>query len=357
MTRILDRYVAGQFLRLFLLFEISAPLLFVVLDATDHLDDLLEEGYTGTQVLLNYVYQFPLFMLWAFPLAALIGTVFTVNTMARHSEVAAAKAGGISFYRLVASVPVLAVVLTFAALGLSELVPIANQKRAETLGQRGNFRSSRSDFVYRAGDGRTYSIDRLDTDAGKIFGLTVEREGNEQIAGVHIVASEASFDSTGGWTLHNGYMRVLPPDSGAERAYRFSALVPTAFTETPEQLLARPRDPEEMRYEEMGRFIEILERSGARPLELMVEHAQKIAIPVATFIIVLFAAPLAITAHRGGAAWGIGVSLGITLLYMMLFKIAAAAGAAGTLSPMVAAWAPNALFLLAALVLMARIRS
>ena len=357
MIRILDRYVAAQFLRIFMLFLFSAPMLFIVMDITDHLDDLLERGLSIQQVLLSYAYQFPLFMLYAFPLAALIATVFTVNGMARHSEVAAAKAGGVSFFRLYAALPVVGLVLALGALGVSEVVPIANRLRAEMLGERQRSRVSRNDFVYRAGDGRTYAIRRLDVQSGTIFGVTAEREPRDDAPGVHIVAQNALYEPGAGWRFENGFLRMVYGDSTGERSYRFTGLRPLEFTETPEELLAEPKEPEEMGYAEMGRFIETLQRSGGRPLKLMVERAQKISIPVATLIIVIFAAPLAITSHRGGAAYGVGISLAITLFYLMLFKVAAAAGAAGAVSPMFAAWAPNVIFLLAAIALTLRVRT
>ena len=106
-----------------------------------------------------------------------------------------------------------------------------------------------------------------------------------------------------------------------------------------------------MGYAELGRFIEIIERSGGRPLELKVERAQKIAIPVATLVIILFAVPLATSSRRGGSAYGVGISLAITIFYLMLFRVAGAAGAGGALPPTLSAWIPNGVFLLAALVL------
>jgi lipopolysaccharide export system permease protein len=112
-----------------------------------------------------------------------------------------------------------------------------------------------------------------------------------------------------------------------------------------------------MRYAEMGEFIAALQRSGGEPNELMFSQAEKIAIPVATFIIILFGAPLANSSHRGGPAYGIGISLGITMVYLVLFRVADAVGTAGILNPWVAAWVPNGIFLLGAIVLMARVRT
>jgi len=121
--------------------------------------------------------------------------------------------------------------------------------------------------------------------------------------------------------------------------------------------MARPKDPEEMGYAELGRFIDALERSGTKPREMMIERSQKIAIPLATMVIILFGAPLANSSARGGAAYGIGVSLGITVFYMVLFRVTKAAGTAGWMDPDLAAWAPNAVFAVAALWLIARVKT
>src|SRR5690606_25757256 len=136
--RILDRYVLSEFLRLFLLFAAAAPVLFILGDVTDNLDRHLNRGYTAVQILLNYVYQVPLFVLYSFPIASLIASVFTVNSMTRYSEVTAAKAGGVSFYRLYAPLPILGVVLTVAGLGISELGPIAERARGAAPAESAN---------------------------------------------------------------------------------------------------------------------------------------------------------------------------------------------------------------------------
>ena len=99
--------------------------------------------------MLAYLYDFPYQMSLSFPVAALFGAVFAVALMSRHSEVTAAKASGISFYRLIAPLVLLGTVLSLAALALGEIVPVTNRLRAETLQERGRSgRTVRSQFVY-----------------------------------------------------------------------------------------------------------------------------------------------------------------------------------------------------------------
>ena len=354
---VLDRYVVREFMRLFILFSISAPILFILGDVTDNIDTFMDRQIPMQNILLGYVYRMPEFIFYSFPIAALIATIFTVSNMTRHSEMAAAKAGGISFFRVLMPLPLLGILLTGVALFISELVPIAGQKRAELHGEKQGRRQARADFVYRAQGGHVYSIRMLDTERNRIDGLTVHRQGDEEkMPTISVTADEATYMPETGWVFHNGYLRMLF-GPGKESTMKFDQMRPTRFRETPEQLLAVPKEPEEMRYAELGRFIDIMQRSGAEPLKLMVEHAQKIAIPVATLIIILFAAPLANTSSRGGPAYGIGISLGITILYLMLFRLFAAAGATGAMDTMLAAWAPNVLFLIAAGVLTAKVRT
>ena len=356
--RILDRYVAGEFMRLFILFVMAAPVLFILGDLTDQLDDYFRQGLTGRQIAIGYVYELPLFVLYSFPIAALIATIFTINNMTRNSEVAAAKAGGVSFHRITVPLFLLGIALTAGALGLSELVPIAKRARAELLGERPSHRTTRSDFVYRGRDGYVYTIQRLNREQGRLTGVSVERPGDEpETPSLHIVAQDALYEAESrSWTLRDGHARLLL-GRGVESSFRFDELLTPAFRESPDRLLAVPKEPEEMGYRELGDFIEAIERSGGRAAELSVDRAQKIAIPVATLIIILFAAPLANQAPRGGAAYGVGISLGVTIFYLMLFKVAGAAGASGVMPPQLAAWLPNGLFAIAAAVLLARVRT
>jgi len=357
MIRILDRYITREFVRLFVLFALAAPLLFVLGDWTDNIDTYTERQIETSRIALGYLFKLPQFIMFSLPIAGLIATVFTVSSMTRHSEMAAAKAGGISFYRTTRMLPLLGLLLTLGGLVLAEIVPITLRRSAELFGTRPEYLGSRNDFVYRAEDGTVYGIRRLDLDGKRIYGISMQLEGDGiERPTMSAFAREAIWDSAGGWTFSDGYLRIVGPNQG-ETTFQFRQMIPVGLHETPDELLAEPKEPDEMRYAEMGRFIRALQRSGGEPYELMFSQAEKIAIPVATFIIILFGAPLANSGARSGPAYGIGVSLGITIVYLMLFRVMSAVGEAGIVDPVLAAWVPNALFLVAALFLTARVRT
>ncbi|MEX0892230.1 MAG: LptF/LptG family permease [Gemmatimonadota bacterium] len=354
--RRLDRLVAREFIRLFVLFTVAAPFLFILGDWTDRIDTYSNRGIPLADQALSYLYAYPLFMLWSLPVAGLIATVFTVSNMTRTSEVAAAKAGGVSFWRLFLPLPLLGLVATALGLGLSEVVPVTQSQAAELRGDRAGQVQSRSNFHYRAPDNWFYRGRRITGDTIYFFHGELEGDG-ASMPTVDLVARRAVYDSASSrWTLHDGFQREWVGE-GAVESIPFDSVQPENLTYTPDEFLATPKEPDEMRYAELSAFIESLKRSGTEPLELEVERAMKLAIPVATFIIILFGMPMATTSSRGGPAYGIGISLAVTVVYLMLFKVTEALGNTGTISPDLAAWGPNALFAVAAVVLMTRVRT
>lgn len=355
--KLLDRYIFRQFTATFVTLVLGLPLLFVITDVTDHLDEYLARGVPRGAVALSYLYYLPQFIFWSLPIAALVATVFTIGNMTRHQEIAAAKAGGISFFRLVVPVLGLAAVLSVVAVGVGEVIPITNRMRAEALGERDRAVSSlRANFVFQTEGGRVLSVRRLDTGSQQMQNLVLEREATGGAPGIHQTAQRAEWKPRSGWHFQDGYVRLLD-DQGAEQSFAFESVRIPDFQETPEELLAEPKDPEEMRYAEIGRFINAIERSGGDARELRVEQAQKLSLPLAILVIVLFGAPLSTSSRRGGAAYGIGISLAVTMIYLMLFKVGTAVGSSGAMHPLVAAWLPNALFLVAGIVLLARVRT
>lgn len=356
MIRILDRLIAWTFLKFFFVFLLATPPLFIVGDVTANLTEYLDRGLTGFEVAKAYAFQLPLFILWSFPIAALIAAVFTIYGMTTHREIMAAKAGGISFHRLVVPLLVVGVLLTGAGLALTELVPRANRISAQILRDEDPRRNWRAEFVYRSESGLTWQVQRLTAADGRMTSIVIERPPTDETAGIHVTAASATYEPESGWTLQRGILRRLLPDS-TERAFEFEQLRMAGVDEEPHELLESPKEPNELTYMEIDRLARIIQRTGGNAQELLTKREQKLAIPMAVLVVILLGAPLATSNRRGGTAYGVGLSLGAVILYLLLFKIAGALGEAGTFTPLTAAWLPNILFFVAGVVLMFRVRT
>lgn len=355
----LDRYVLSEFWKIFVPMALGFPLLVIVIDLVDHLDTYLNRNLTNGQIALSYLYWIPDSMFMVLPAAVLFATVFSIGALTRHSEITAAKASGISFFRLVAPIFFGASLVTVFALVLGEVVPVTNARRNELLEERSSSSpNDRFNFAYEAPQGRVYQVAALNVKRNMIDRLSIERKGSGPEYPTYLLAaSSAQWDTTRDrWTLKQGSLHIIP-DSSQTFAIHFDSLRDRNFEEAPADLTLIPRSPEEMRYSELSRFIAALERSGGDANELKVERALKIAIPVTCLIIAIFGAPLATSTKRGGAAYGIGISLATTVLFLMLIQITKAVGGGGVIPPTIAAWLPNALFGVLGLLLLAKVRT
>ena len=359
LVRTLDRHVFGGWLKLFVLASLGLPLVFILINLTDTLNKLLDRGLTTREIVVSYVYSIPENAFMVIPAAVLLATVFTVGGMSRYSEITAAKAGGWSFHRVMLPIfvgSIIAMVLTFI---VGEVAPGASAREREL--QKATpprSTSARYNFVYRADAGWVYTIRSLDIANRQLKGLMLERPGDGlRYPGLIITADSASYDRRRhGWRLRDGTSRVV---SGPNRqvSFAFKTMQLRALTQAPADLLAESKAPEEMRYAELGRYIDALKRSGNDANKLIVQQGLRLALPATCVIIALFGAPLAVQAPRAGAAVGIAVSLGTFLTFLLLTQLMQAVGAGGVVDPIVAAWLPNAMFLLAGLVLLARVRT
>src|SRR5690606_25634984 len=100
----LDRYVLSEFWKVLAATALGFPLLVIVIDISEKLDNYLARDLTISDIALAYLYGIPDTMFLVLPAAVLFATVFTIGGFTRHSEITAAKASGISFYRFIAPI-------------------------------------------------------------------------------------------------------------------------------------------------------------------------------------------------------------------------------------------------------------
>jgi lipopolysaccharide export system permease protein len=252
-----------------------------------------------------------------------------------------------------------ALLATVVGLGIGAVSPYTNARRVELLKERQfTNRSTRFNFTYAAEEGRVYTIAGADVEQRALDQVVVERKGKDAAYPTYFVtARSGKYDARRKrWTLQDGVLHILPTDS-MNLSIAFDSLRDRRMTEEPRTLMASSKVPDEMTFAELGTFIDALERSGSDVGALKVGRMLKIAIPVTCLIIMLFGAPLATSTQRGGTAFGVGISLGTTVIFLMLVQLTQAIGSKGMVPPNLAAWLPGIVFGTVGIVLLARVRT
>ena len=78
--------------------------------------------------------------------------------------------------------------------------------------------------------------------------------------------------------------------------------------------------------------------------ELSVDLYKKVAVPFISLVMVVLGLPFAFRSGKKGSLYGIGLSIGLVVVYYATFAVMSALGEIGFLPPFLAAWAPNILF-------------
>jgi lipopolysaccharide export system permease protein len=229
---------------------------------------------------------------------------------------------------------------------IGELAPPATRRQLELLGElTQRARGTRYNFVYRAEEGWVYMVRQLNTTRRRMEGVVLEREGTgPEYPTLSIQARRARYnDGTLKWSLQDGRFRLIEGPA-SEHTFAFDSLRLRRLVEDPAQLTVEPKKPQEMRYAELDGYVDALGRSGGDPRLLRVELALKLAVPVTCIIIAIFSVPLVVGGPRMSGAFGVAVSLGTAVTFLVLVQLSRTVGSGGLIPPTLAAWLPNILF-------------
>jgi lipopolysaccharide export LptBFGC system permease protein LptF len=112
-----------------------------------------------------------------------------------------------------------------------------------------------------------------------------------------------------------------------------------------------------MNYADLREYIDELRATGLQVPELEVELHNKVAYPAISLVMALVALPFAFRLGRRGALYGIGLSLVLGIVLLVVISVFTALGTSGVLPPIVAIWSPAAIFSIFSLYLFLGVRS
>ena len=360
MIKILDRYIVSKFLVILFYTTMAFIAIFIVVDFVEHLDKFLSGNGTALNIALYYFYYIPYIIHLTLPVNMLLSSLFSLGTMAQYNELIAILSSGVSLYRVVLPILLLALFVSIlAGFGGETIVPEANRKRMDIY--RYDIRNEPRE---KRGTERQISLQDYDQRQVNImyFDVAKKRANNVNIVwkeGTNVLERwDVKYmiwqDSLKAWQLHNITRRVFK--DSLETVTRVDSALYEDTRILPEDLVELQLKPEEMNFSELNSFIKKMQSIGADARKWLVDLYMKISYPLANFIIVLFGAPLASQKRRSGPALGFALALLISFVYFLFLRSGQVLGHNGTLSPWLGAWIGNIVFFIGGLILMLRVR-
>ena len=383
---ILDEYVMGSFLRNFALVLVSLTILFIIFTFFELIGDILRYR-TPLVVVGDYLLNLVPFILnIVLPLCSLVAVLITFGALNRNSELTAMKATGISLYRIVAPMLVVATLLSGLLFIFDETyLPAANRRQEALLseikgkpaqtflrpdrkwmsGQTGNSMSGQTGSSV---SGRTTGPDSNQAEPTRIFYYQFFDPDKNVFANItvfefqpgtfnltrRIFAQSARWDDNlNGWVFEDGWQRTFQGESTA--SYKpFTISTFPEIHEQPSYFKKEDRQSEQMSYKELATYINDLKQSGFDTMRLRVQLNRKLAYPLMTLVLAILAIPFSLYAGKRGGIAGVGTAIGVAICYWVIAGIFENLGDVNSLPAILAAWSPDLLFAIAGTYLLLR---
>ena len=349
-SRILQRYVLVEFLRLFLLSLSSLIFIYLVVLFFQKMNIFIKNQAPFHLIFEYLALKIPLVTFqWTMPYAILLATLLTLGNLSRHSELTAMKAGGVSLYRITFPLLIVALILSFVSfLGNEYLVPYSNVQTKYLLDLRVRKENPSSFFknykIWYSSKNQIFNIQMLDSQLMILKGLTLYQVDNDFRCTQRVDAREAKWIE-GKWRLYNGAVRDFG-EEGSIRTVPFSELE-FPLKENWESFQKIEQRSADLSYTELATYIRKIRAAGYDSTRYLVDLYSKLSYPFLNLVMVLIGIPFGLKAPRsGGVALNVGISVLVAFIYGMFFYVFLSFGKSGILPPFVAAWTPTVLFFL-----------
>jgi LPS export ABC transporter permease LptF/LPS export ABC transporter permease LptG len=347
---ILDDYVFKDFIFYLALITSSFLILILIFTLFELLGDILRNQVSPLIVgeyLLNVT---PYFIYNVAPLMMLLAVLVTFTLLQRSNEITAIKATGISIYRLIIPVMLVALAVSVALFFMDQsYLPYTNQ-RQDAL--RSMIKGKPPQTYLNPGrkwilgeHSNIYYYQFFDSDRDQFGNLNVFQfdPATFQLTR-RISAARAHWDPTlQQWVCTQGWVRTL--DGSTVDSYRtFDVSTFAALSEHPSYFKKEVKQSSEMNYEELRRYIGDLQQSGFDVVRLKVQLQKKLAFPLITLVMAMLAIPFSLSSGKHGALTGVATAVLIALVYTFVSNLFEAMGNISQLPPVLAAWSPDLIF-------------
>ena len=351
--KVLDAYIArhvvvGALLVLAVLLSLTAVVTFV-----DELDSVGEGRYDIGGAIEFMLLTLPRHAFVLLPLAAVIGALIGLGTLAVSSELAVVRASGVSIGRITGSVLKGALALVVVAVLIGEVVAPYCERLAQTRRAAALDESQGREHGYWIRDGRRFvnvirvrpegRVDDMfiyELDAGGALRTVTHAEHAHYRDSAWVLESVRRSDvSAGGVVTRFSRREVWETRFGPDLAKLASARL------------------ESLSGHALVRYIDYLRDNRLESAAYELALWTKVVYPLATGVMIVLAVPL-VLGRLGGAGVGQRILAGclIAVTFHIVNEVSGKMGIVYGLSPALSAFAPTLVFLAAALWLLRRVR-
>ena len=280
----------------------------------------LNENYNAWQALLYVMWGAPRYLYEILPIAALIGAVLGLGTLASNSELVIMRSIGISLWRIVGWVIRSALILVILSFALSEwVIPYTNEqaksvkdhRSVSALGEvKGYWTREGQRFIY---------IDYANAQGQLKHVQVVDFDEGYHLKGV-LNAAQGQFVKDGDWNLERVSQVDILPQGNATLVN--AAQLPLSLALQPKYVHMVTIDPEDLSPSQLISFMSYMQEYSQVPKTYKLAFWQKVASPFALIALVVIACSFVFGPLRQqsmGFRLVIALFIGLSFFYLQDF--------------------------------------
>jgi lipopolysaccharide export system permease protein len=348
----------------------------VSLDLSMELGNFQKRSMTIRDIAEYYCVTMPDFLVILLPVGLLLALLYALTTHARHNEITALRAAGVSMWRLSLPYMVVGLMGSLVLLAIGELWAPDSDEIAKAIQERhlptvvrtaGN-KEFRNLCFHNARDGRIWRIGVYNSENGHMIEPIVTWTAQDGSRPWQLNA-ERAVPINGVWTFYNvrEFRETAQTDMPVVPSLQTNVLAIPEFAETPEEINSEIKISASLSRHAARRadvpIVELLNYLRLHPNPTQSDAAWlhtklqgRLAAPWTCLVVVLIAIPFGAVGGRRNVYVGVASSIVICFVYFVLQQVGLALGTGGSLPPWLAAWLPNLSFGLAGLWLTTRVR-
>jgi lipopolysaccharide export system permease protein len=356
--RILDNYIIRSIVRIFMSAILIFTFLYVLIDATSHLDDFFTNKIPTIIIGQYYLAFLPIIFVQTSPIACLLAVLFTYSTLNNNNEIIALRASGLNFWKITRPAIIFGLIITAFVFMVNEKFAPQSAALTQTLrddkielnaDQRNTKKSQPIQHLFFYGlDNKLFFVDQFEPLTKTFQGLTIIKQDEKQRMIEKVVARRGEWTGSA-WKLSTCQITQYDPIDqslvGDAPLYQEKIL---NIKETPGDFVKQSQQVSGMNIRQLRAYIKRFKGSGATAAmnNLKVDLHQKIAYPFACIVILFVGLPFAlVTGHRKGLSFAsVGIALVIGFLFYVVNAVGLALGKGGVLDPVLSAWLAPLLF-------------
>jgi len=318
----------------------------IVFDLTEKMDEFFENQAPLREIIFDYYLPFiPYYMNMFSSLFIFISVIFFTSKLAGNSEIIAMLASGISFRRIMLPYLVSATLLfvLFFVLG-GYVIPPATGKMLDFQDKYiQKFKSENARNVQMEVEpGTILYIETYQLRTNTGYRASLEHFDGKSLE-MRITADRIKYDSAYCWHFEQYTKREF---HGLVEDVDRGGRLDTIIHIHPEELFITAEMAQEMTNPELRHHIRTQQQRGAgNTAAFETEYHKRWAMPLGAFIMTLLAVTMSSRKVRGGMGKNLGIGLSLTALYILFSTISTTFSVSGTMSPFMAVWLPNFIFL------------